>query len=500
MKNSSTVSSPSRRSAGTARNRLASMVAAAALLTTGLFAGAAPATAAPVWNDNVVAPSSATCVKKSFTDNKPGSSFHGVVSWMGCMGLSEGYADGSFGKNRKITRGEVASFVYRLSDPDFKAPKKSKLKDMKSSSSHYEAVTWMNAEGFINGYSNGKFLPNRQITRGEAAKMLYNASGVTHKPNGKAAFKDVKTGSSYYKHISWFKASGLTAGYTDGTFKPSRTISRAELAKLLQGAYKLTTDEVSAPTPKPTPSESTSPKPAPSESSSPKPTPTTPPSTSPAPTPAPDPSEPVVTPTPEPEPTEPEETPEPTEPVVTPTPDPEPTEPEETQKPRPAWDTAPTTKAVLPAGLDYQQKLEYLLGYYGCEDINYTVVSSSFLGGTAGQAVSAKGSPVHINFANDLGTNDMNYVAAHECMHALQHEAFGYDISVTKQSLAPWYPNPLNLLNDPVAPIEQSADCAIREMGFHKYQGYSVDCDDRGLAAGRAIANGLNPDVVLSID
>ena len=172
-----------------------------------------------------------------FTDNPVGSPYFEEVLLMGCLELSQGYADGSFGKKRPVTRGETSTFLFRLAaDPEYLAPKKQVFPDVPVKSSHHEAISWMVSEGFATGYANRTFGLNRAVTRGEAAKMLYNAYGVEHAPDGQPAFEDVNPGDTFYTYIDWFEEAELVSGFSDGEFKPGRSITRGELAKLMIGA------------------------------------------------------------------------------------------------------------------------------------------------------------------------------------------------------------------------------------------------------------------------
>lgn len=226
------------------RGRLAAAMTAAALLIPGALAGAAPALAEPV-DEEVI-----ECI--DFTDNPEGSAFYWEVLAMGCLDLSQGYRDGSFGKQRQVTRGETSSFLYRLAaDPAYAVPKKKVFKDVPVSSAHHAAISWMSSEGYATGYADKTYGLNRAVTRGEAAKMLYNVYGIEHIPDGKRTFKDVKAGDEFYRYIDWFEEAGLVSGYQDDTFKPGRSITRGELAKLMIGAleYVLETEEWESPEP-----------------------------------------------------------------------------------------------------------------------------------------------------------------------------------------------------------------------------------------------------------
>ena len=82
------------------------------------------------------------------------------------------------------------------------------------------------------GYANGLFRPGQDVTRGEFASFLYRAMDAEYEGDG-SGFEDVPASSSHADAIAWLAAEGLSTGYSDGTFRPSRQISRGEVAVLL---------------------------------------------------------------------------------------------------------------------------------------------------------------------------------------------------------------------------------------------------------------------------
>lgn len=88
----------------------------------------------------------------------------------------------------------------------------------------------LNAAPYILGYQGGSFKPEQDITRAELAAIVGRITGVT---TGTAAFSDVKSGSWASTVAGPAAASGIMTGYSDGTFKPNASITRAELAAAL---------------------------------------------------------------------------------------------------------------------------------------------------------------------------------------------------------------------------------------------------------------------------
>lgn len=72
-----------------------------------------------------------------------------------------------------MTRGEFASFLYRAVDPEGSFTEAG-FGDVPESDAHFEAVNWMAEAGLAEGYVDGTFRADRQITRGEVAVILHN--------------------------------------------------------------------------------------------------------------------------------------------------------------------------------------------------------------------------------------------------------------------------------------------------------------------------------------
>lgn len=166
-----------------------------------------------------------------FSDNPAGSRFYTPVQWMAAEGISVGYTDGTFKKNKNVSRGETARFLYRMTGQAATATQHP-FPDV--STALTDAVAWFAHEGISVGYTDGTFRPNRPVTRGEFAAFLYRMDQPEDFETPKrSAFTDVKVGGSYWAAISWLESTGITTGYGNGTFKPGRTLSRAEAAAFL---------------------------------------------------------------------------------------------------------------------------------------------------------------------------------------------------------------------------------------------------------------------------
>lgn len=107
-------------------------------------------------------------------------------------------------------------------------------------SGYREGIELAAAAGVINGYADGTFKPNAQVTRAQFITMLYRAAGspTVKIPEGKTeielGFTDADTISDAYKTaVAWGVENGIIKGYEDNTFRPNQAISRAQMATML---------------------------------------------------------------------------------------------------------------------------------------------------------------------------------------------------------------------------------------------------------------------------
>ena len=103
-----------------------------------------------------------------------------------------------------------------------------------------EAVNYVTDKNFMKGLSETTFGPNGALTRGMLVTVLYRMAGspaVTGKVSEK--FTDCTDGSWYADAVLWASANKVVDGYEDGTFKPTKSITRQEMAKVLYGYDKI---------------------------------------------------------------------------------------------------------------------------------------------------------------------------------------------------------------------------------------------------------------------
>lgn len=97
---------------------------------------------------------------------------------------------------------------------------------------YYDAVMLLASEGYINGYPDGTFKPDAKITRAEMSAIISNICGDL-KVAAQKSFNDVTSDQWFYDEVMNLANAGYLEGYPDGTFKPDNNATRAEASKLV---------------------------------------------------------------------------------------------------------------------------------------------------------------------------------------------------------------------------------------------------------------------------
>ncbi len=105
----------------------------------------------------------------------------------------------------------------------------------------FNAVEFLASAGIVSGRTTGNFDPNASITRGEFAKIICLAAGLTPITGGTPSFSDT-SGNWAAGYIEAAKTAGLIGGYPDGTFRPNALVTRAEICKMVVAAAGFATD------------------------------------------------------------------------------------------------------------------------------------------------------------------------------------------------------------------------------------------------------------------
>lgn len=134
-----------------------------------------------------------------------------------------------------ITRAEVATIFFRMLTDESRNEfwsQTSSYSDVELDDWFNNAICTLSNAGLINGYEDGSFKPNGKITRAEFATIASRFFEYADE-NMENPFSDVEEDTWYYRYIMAASDMGLINGYPDGTFKPDNLITRAEAVTIV---------------------------------------------------------------------------------------------------------------------------------------------------------------------------------------------------------------------------------------------------------------------------
>jgi hypothetical protein len=102
---------------------------------------------------------------------------------------------------------------------------------------HQRSIERLHRAGVTSGFPDGTFRPDASVDRGQMATFLTRAARL--RPGGGTSFRDVTRRHPHHDGIAAVVAAGIAQGYADGTFRPSRPVTRAQMATFLARALEL---------------------------------------------------------------------------------------------------------------------------------------------------------------------------------------------------------------------------------------------------------------------
>lgn len=96
---------------------------------------------------------------------------------------------------------------------------------------YHESLDYVLANGLMQGFTDGTFQPDGTLTRAMLVQILYNMEGQPES-DAQSQFSDVTETKWYYNAVVWAAENGIVNGYTDGTFKPDEAITREQLVTI----------------------------------------------------------------------------------------------------------------------------------------------------------------------------------------------------------------------------------------------------------------------------
>lgn len=173
----------------------------------------------------------------SFHDVTRFDYYYDSVKWAADNGIASGTSRFAFSPDAVCTRAQTVTFLWRAAGSPLPRYRVSPFTDVHSYDYYYEAVLWAVEQGITTGFTATTFGPDETVTRGQVATFLYRAASAA-KPNTFNPFTDVKPTAYNYDAILWAYDNRITTGTSTTTFSPDAFCTRAQIVTFLYRYYQ----------------------------------------------------------------------------------------------------------------------------------------------------------------------------------------------------------------------------------------------------------------------
>ena len=180
-------------------------------------------------------------VENPFTDVRDGIYYYYPIMWAVKNKIASGYSDGTFRPDEDCTRGQVVMFLWNAAGRPVVTVEKNPFSDVNERGSFYNAIMWAYKNNIASGYSDGTFRPLKTVKRAEYVAFQYRAAKEPAVKTTVNPFTDVTEEKypNFYNAIMWANENKITFGKTPTTFQPEANTSRSNVVTFLYRANNL---------------------------------------------------------------------------------------------------------------------------------------------------------------------------------------------------------------------------------------------------------------------
>lgn len=172
-----------------------------------------------------------------FTDVQEESYYYDAVNWAAAKGIVSGVAEDAFAPEETCSRGQIATFLWRLAGCPAPATKVVPYTDVETDSYYHDAILWAAENGIVKGMDGLSFGPETVLTRAQAVTFLWRAMG-SPAPLGEYSFGDVPETAYYRDAVLWAAENGITSGTGEDMFSPDAPCQRGQIVTFLYRAFE----------------------------------------------------------------------------------------------------------------------------------------------------------------------------------------------------------------------------------------------------------------------
>ncbi len=170
-----------------------------------------------------------------FTDVDKGAYYYDAVQWAVKNGIASGTTATTFSPDDACTRAQTVTLIWRASGSPAPSSQDNPFTDVRKGAYYYDAVLWAVGKGITSGATETTFNPDATVTRGQVATFIYRNAGspAVSRTN---AFMDVPDDAYYSKPVAWVAAKGVTSGTDANSFSPNSVCTRGQIVTFLYRA------------------------------------------------------------------------------------------------------------------------------------------------------------------------------------------------------------------------------------------------------------------------
>ncbi len=172
----------------------------------------------------------------NFSDVSPSDYFYEAVHYLFCNGVISGYGDGTFRPYNNTKRGQLSKIIVLAEGWPIDTSGGPHFTDVPDGSTFYDYIETAYNHTVINGYQDGTFRPDNNITRAQLSKIIVLAQGWPTDTTGGPHFSDVSESNPFYGYIETAFNHGIITGYGDGTFRPDNNATRGQISVIVYRA------------------------------------------------------------------------------------------------------------------------------------------------------------------------------------------------------------------------------------------------------------------------
>ncbi|ADH98376.1 immunoglobulin-like domain-containing protein [Salisediminibacterium selenitireducens] len=166
----------------------------------------------------------------SFSDVDERERFHLEIRYLAGLGIIGGYTDGRFGPDDVVTRGQAAIMIGRALGFDGEQ-RETSFPDVGMNTTFSGFVQEAADRGIIQGFPDGSYRPDAPVTRGQMAIFIARAFDLETEAD--ADFSDVSPSMQSYSAVRLILHENITEGFPDGTFRPDNDVTRGQFSAFL---------------------------------------------------------------------------------------------------------------------------------------------------------------------------------------------------------------------------------------------------------------------------